>query len=122
MFPSGVWEGFWQQQLWGRQPMSGFHLHFRDGTIDGHGFDMVGRFLISGDFEISTGRIRFEKQYIGRHNVQYEGYPDGEGAILGTWTVTTEYLGQVFTDHGPFGIRPVLPRPTGEEPSLEIGG
>lgn len=122
MYPSGVWDGFWQQQHLGRQTMTAFTLHFRDGTIDGSGCDVVGRFLIHGEYEPADGHIRFVKQYLGRHAVLYAGQPDGEGSILGTWTVVTEYQGQTFTDHGPFRLRPVLPRPTGEEPILEIGG
>ncbi|MCZ2343728.1 MAG: hypothetical protein LC104_18320 [Bacteroidales bacterium] len=122
MYPSGVWEGFWQQNHLGRQAMVGFHLRFDHGTIDGMGSDMVGRFLIHGEYEQSNGHVRFVKQYLNKHAVLYVGQPDGEGSILGTWTITNEYGGRVFTQQGPFGLRPVLPRPTGAEPIQEIGG
>ena len=120
MFPSGVWEGFWEQGNLGKQPMTQFELHFRpDGTISGHGRDMVGRFTFAGDFDPVTGRVEMVKQYLGAHQVQYDGRPDGEGCILGTWTIS-QFGYQ--SDTGSFALKPALKRPTGDEPIQEIRG
>jgi hypothetical protein len=117
MYPSGVWIGFWEQGWYGRQPMKEFELHFRpDGTISGHGVDVVGRFVFSGDWEPKTGRVDMTKQYLKKHQVHYTGTPDGEGSILGTWTI--DYAG--FRDTGPFGMSPHLAKPTDDDPIQEI--
>jgi hypothetical protein len=117
MFPSGVWEGFWEQKGMGRQPMEEFELHFRpDGTIDGSGVDVVGEFTFSGQANPVTGRLRMTKQYLGAHQVQYDGRPDGEGCIVGQWTI--EMYG--FHDTGAFALKPAIARPTGDEPIHEL--
>ena len=63
MFPSGVWEGFWEQAGMGRQPMKQFELHFRpDGTIHGHGLliviDLKRRRAADADLAHLTGDER----------------------------------------------------------------
>jgi hypothetical protein len=114
MYPSGTWIGFWEQSSFGRQAMREFELHFRpDGTVSGHGVDVVGRFVYDGEWDPKTGRVTMTKQYLKKHRVRYEGAPDGEGSILGTWTIDGD-------ESGPFGMSPHLPRPTGDEPILEI--
>ena len=114
MYPSGVWRGFWVQEMYGRQPMEAFELHFHGRDVSGHGRDVIGRFTFSGECNPQTGHLRLVKQYLGRHKVTYRGRPDGEGSILGTW-----HIGEVAS--GPFLIRPVLTRPRGDEPIQEIG-
>lgn len=113
MFPSGVWRGFWVQDRFGRQEMEAFELHFRDGEVTGHGRDVVGRFVFHGEYDERTGHVRMTKQYLGKHQVFYDGRPDGEGSILGKWTISPEWS-------GPFRLHPDVPRPTGDEPIYEI--
>jgi hypothetical protein len=129
MYPSGVWRGFWEQSIYGRQPMADFHLKFRDGTVDGYGIDLIGRFLFYGQYNPDTGRVRMVKRYLGKHEVLYVGVPDGEGSITGTWSIVEsmdddmwsfEKPPPVVTWSGPFLLQPVLGRPTGEEPILEV--
>ncbi len=114
MYPSGRWEGFWVQESLGRQAMRRLYLHFAAGRVTGEGQDVVGRFLFTGRYDEPTGEVRLVKQYIGRHQVLYVGRPDGEGSLQGTWSIGPDWT-------GPFLLRPVLPRPTGEEPIQEIG-
>ena len=117
MFPSGPWEGFWEQEECGRQPMEQFELHFSpDGQVHGSGSDIVGLFHFTGQVELSTGRIQLIKQYLGAHQVFYAGQSDGEGCILGMWTIREPW----FYDTGPFALKPVLRRPTGDEPIEDI--
>jgi hypothetical protein len=115
MYASGVWIGFWEQSVYGRQPMKEFELTFQpDGTVRGKGTDVVGPFLFTGEWDRATGRVALTKQYLGKHQVRYEGQPDGEGSIVGTWTIRG-------SDTGPFGMSPHLAKPTGDEPIHVIG-
>jgi hypothetical protein len=113
MYPSGEWEGFWVQEHWGRQPMRGFRLNFRGGEITGGGRDVIGAFTFAGAYDTTTGRVLMVKQYLGLHRVAYDGTPDGEGSIAGTWSIGTDRTGS-------FLIRPVVPKPSGDEPIREL--
>ena len=114
MYPSGRWDGFWVQEVWGRQAMTPFTLRFVGGVVTGDGTDVVGRFTFGGEYDKSTGEVRMVKQYVGKHAVLYVGRPDGEGSIAGTWRIGEH-------DSGPFLIRPRVARPAGDEPIQEIG-
>lgn len=116
MYPSGRWRGFWEQKEYGLQPMAAFELHFKNGEATGSGVDLIGRFAFRGVYEERTGAVRLVKQYLGKHRVEYDGRPDGEGCIGGTWVIRSH--GQVYT--GPFLLTPDLPKPTGDEPIYEI--
>jgi hypothetical protein len=114
MYPSGRWDGFWVQSHYGRQPMTEFVLRFGDGAISGEGRDVIGPFTFHGSYDPRTGAVEMVKQYLGRHRVLYVGQPDGEGSILGTWRIGHH-------QSGSFLLRPVLSKPSGEEPIQEIG-
>jgi hypothetical protein len=116
MYPSGLWDGFWQQTGWGRQAMREFHLAFSSDRISGQGTDVVGPFTISGTLDRSTGGVAFRKQYVGAHAVTYIGRPDGEGSILGTWTIDNGYAKY----EGSFLIKPVVKRDEGWDEIREI--
>ena len=114
MYPSGRWDGFWVQEMLGRRAMTPFYLHFANGNVTGEGKDVVGLFTFSGRYDEATGQIRLVKQYLGKHQVLYVGQPDGEGSIAGIWSIGTD-------NTGPFLLRPMFTKPTGEEPIAEIG-
>lgn len=114
MYPSGAWEGEWFQGAFGRQRMEAFRLQFAGGRVTGSGRDVVGRFHFAGEYDEATGRITLVKQYVGRHRVLYDGRPDGEGSIAGTWSIGPEWT-------GPFVLRPVVARPAEDAPIVEIG-
>jgi hypothetical protein len=103
-YPSGNWDGFWQQTGYGRQSMREFTLMFSGTTVVGRGTDLVGPFTIRGTVDPASGRVAFRKQYVGRHHVDYVGQPDGEGCILGTWNLGTDWADL----EGSFLLRPVL--------------
>lgn len=113
MYPSGEWEGFWVQELYGRQPMTAFTLRFAGGAITGGGTDVIAAFKFRGRYDAATGAVVLVKQYRRRHRVTYRGAPDGEGSIAGTWSIGDQWT-------GPFLIRPVVKRPRGDEPIQEI--
>jgi hypothetical protein len=114
MYQSGQWEGFWVQELFGRQAMTPFFLTFDGGNVTGRGTDIIGRFTFVGEYDQKTGHITLVKQYIGKHQVVYVGQPDGEGSIQGMWNI-----GQL--EKGPFLIRPAIKKPRGDEPIQEVG-
>jgi len=63
------------------------HVNLWNNQITGHGRDdAVGEFNISGRFE-NNGQVRFTKQYVGQHAVEYEGTYDGNRIISGQWKI-----------------------------------
>lgn len=111
MFPSGPWSGIWQQEGWGRQPMWAFQLKFQKGSIKGSGSDVIGSFAIFGEWDSKTGSMRFAKKYTNAHTVIYNGKPDGEGGITGTWIIQNDW----GKNEGSFSLKPILPPATGRE-------
>ncbi|MBL8823096.1 MAG: hypothetical protein JNJ77_10950 [Planctomycetia bacterium] len=112
MYPSGLWRGFWEQQYFGRQFMDDFTLKFHNGSISGGGKDIVGLFVIKGEYD--QGQISFVKQYIGKHKVVYTGQYDGEGSIHGTWVIPGD-------SKGPFSLSPSPYQAKADDPIQEIG-
>ena len=106
----GVWHGFWEQEDWGRQPMEAFELHFRGGAATGRGRTWSGRSPSAANTTTRPARFALVKQYLGKHQVLYVGRPDGEGCILGKWTVTGSFDGHgSMVTTGPFRVTPGLP-------------
>jgi hypothetical protein len=112
MYPSGLWRGYWEQAIFGRQPMNDFALRFADGVVEGEGRDIVGRFTFRGSYD-DRGNVVMVKQYLGAHRVLYRGCYDGEGTISGVWSV-----GDFWT--GPFALSPVRSRPARDAPIQDI--
>jgi hypothetical protein len=108
MYPSGTWRGYWEQEVWGRQPMGPLVLRFADGRIEGEGRDVIGPFVFEGEYD-DHGSIRMIKQYLGRHQVLYQGTYDGEGTIFGRWSITPFWS-------GPFALSPVVGKPPADAP------
>lgn len=112
MYPSGLWRGFWEQQFYGRQFMEDFTLRFADGIVSGGGKDIIGLFVVKGEY--TDGQINFVKQYVGRHKVIYTGQYDGEGSIHGTWVIPGD-------TKGPFSLSPSPYQSKPDDPIQEIG-
>lgn len=111
MFPSGRWKGFWEQPGLGREWMQPLDLHFVDGHIHGQGCDCVGLFRFTGTYT-PDGKLSLVKQYLGQHQVFYEGHVDGEGTIRGQWSISGIF-------YGPFMLHPEVD--VAELPISEIG-
>jgi hypothetical protein len=109
----GRWKGFWEQIVWGRQPMHDLLLSFNDGAIHGSGRDIIGPFTFQGVFDAATGAVVMTKKYVGRHTVQYHGQYDGEGSIFGRWSIGAEWS-------GPFALALEREAPSGDEPIRQI--
>jgi hypothetical protein len=104
-FPSGRWVGFFVQKHppVGKQWME-LRLTFRSGTVTGEGRDLVGRFLVDGNYDLSNGHCRWTKTYLGRHDVHYAGFNEGKG-IWGGWEIPVGAASTVRL-HGGFHIWP----------------
>jgi hypothetical protein len=86
-FPSGPWVGFFLQPYppTGKQWME-LRLKFRGGLLAGEGRDIVGEFVVSGQYDVADGRCSWTKTYRGKHDVSYSGFNEGKG-IWGTWEI-----------------------------------
>jgi hypothetical protein len=100
MFPSGRWKGFWECGGLGRRWMEPLTLRFAHRRVDGEGEDCVGRFTFAGSYT-DSGVLSLVKQYEGRHAVRYEGRAEGEGAVVGQWSIGPAWF-------GPFALMPVI--------------
>ena len=79
-------EGWWEQDWYGRQPMTKLRIAFESNRIHGSGVDIVGPFSLSGIIG-DGGAVVIQKQYIGSHCVEYVGAYDGEGSMAGEWRI-----------------------------------
>ncbi len=96
-FPSGEWSGFYIEKHRNERGWMHLYLTFADGQIRGEGTDYVGPWVANGTYQESTGNCRWTKQYVGRHQVWYEGQYS-ENGIQGSW--------QIINTDGPFHIWP----------------
>ena len=106
-FPSGRWVGFFIQKYMppGKHPTELF-LTFAGGVLNGEGRDWVGQYTVHGRYDLADGRCRWVKQYVGKHDVHYDGYNEGQG-IWGSWRIPGSAA------HGGFHIWPDnMPDPT----------
>src|SRR5262245_44201683 len=108
--PSGPWTGYFLMPTTGsRRHATSLRLTFANGSMSGDGRDWVGAFTIAGTYDLSDGKCIWTKQYIGKHNVYYSGYNEGQG-IWGTWDIPNN-LGIAWK--GGFHIWPEeMPDPT----------
>ncbi len=100
-FPSGEWNGFFIQPGSRQRFVMEMFLEFCDARMSGGGDDIVGKFTISGRYDLETGRCSWAKQYVGQHCVDYGGVSREQG-IVGGWTIQGAAPGW----QGPFFIWP----------------
>lgn len=114
MYPSGTWRGYWDQSIYGRQPMGPLVLRFHAGRIEGEGRDIIGPFTFAGEYD-EHGAVRMVKQYHGRlnHQVFYHGTYDGEGTIFGEWRIPPIWSGS-------FALSPVAGKPPADAPIEDL--
>jgi hypothetical protein len=88
-FPSGPWTGFYNYGRSAQKHRMDLVLAFADRTISGDGNDDIGRFLVTGHFDETSGECYWTKTYIGGHDVYYRGFREREG-IWGLWELPNE--------------------------------
>jgi len=91
-FPSGPWTGFFLQPTRPGRHWMELELTFREGHVRGDGRDSVGSFRLTGRYDVSDGKCRWTKTYLGEHSLSYQGYNEGKG-IWGTWEMTSDWRG-----------------------------
>ena len=79
------------------------HLTFAQGVMTGEGRDWVGNFIVRGGYATADGKCHWNKRYVGKHDVFYQGFNEGKG-IWGTWEIAGD-SGSVSL-HGGFHIWP----------------
>jgi hypothetical protein len=89
-------------------------LNFDEGKVQGAGIDNPGHFVIDGSYDGVSSRLRWVKQYVGKHSVQYEGRYEGD-EIIGTWSLAQDVQG-AGSKGGEFRIWPL---PDGQYPGDE---
>ena len=97
LFPSGPWMGFYNYSPKDKHRMD-LDLTFATGKMSGDGNDDIGRFTISGQYDVKSLECAWTKTYVGSHSVFYRGFREGKG-IWGTWEITP-------FNHGGFHIWP----------------
>jgi hypothetical protein len=94
-------------------------LTFQSGKLAGQGRDWVGRFAISGAYDVGDGRCQWRKSYERRHDVFYAGFNEGKG-IWGGWEIRNTPVAGVRL-HGGFHIWPEgMSNPSGSTLEVEL--
>eukprot|EP00741_Cyanophora_paradoxa_P011370 tig00020556_g10983.t1 len=84
-FLSGTWIGYYEY-LNGQRDEITMDLNMAGGLVRSVGSDALGRFEIDGQFDPTSLEIKFTKQYIGMHRIEYLGFSDGN-CIRGDWEI-----------------------------------
>ena len=63
------------------------YMSFDDGKIKGEGTDYVGPWVAEGTYELESGKCNWVKQYLGKHQVVYQGQVSDQG-IMGQWNIS----------------------------------
>jgi hypothetical protein len=90
-FPSGPWVGFFLDGRVRQRQWMELGLTFVNGRMSGWGRDAVGKFGLTGSYDLEAGKCRFRKTYIGRHTVGYDGHNEGRG-VWGVWEIAEDNL------------------------------
>eukprot|EP00033_Pygsuia_biforma_P003996 GCRY01004376.1.p1 GENE.GCRY01004376.1~~GCRY01004376.1.p1 ORF type:complete len:456 (+),score=103.62 GCRY01004376.1:126-1493(+) len=92
-FKTGWWQGRFIYSTGGSDPFS-MNVTMVVGVVSGYGSDCVGDFFIHGTFSEADLTIKWDKQYVGQHNVIYDGKYDAEsGLVKGTWQIPGNWGG-----------------------------
>ena len=87
-FPTGPWTGFFLQPnvYRGRCRMT-LSLAFAAGRIQGAGADIVGKFVMTGRYDLDSGECWITKTYSNGSDIHYRGYNEDSKGIWGVWEV-----------------------------------
>lgn len=95
MYEGGTCTGYYVYNNNKKEDMSFSYFTMRNGRVRGQGDDPVGAFTICGTFDKTKMTLQFDKQYVGKHLVKYNGkitgtpgktlVVDGKWNIPGSW-------------------------------------
>lgn len=83
LLPSGEWEGFYLYPGNSHRHDMKLVLHFRQGQLDGSGWDDIGSFFFAGNYDTGVMQASWVKRY-STHEIGYSGHID-ENGIWGHW-------------------------------------
>jgi hypothetical protein len=84
---TGRWLGYYEH--YGDRHNMEMDLVFDEGTLSGHGDDVIGPFQIQGAYN-EDGHVRWKKMYIGQHDVEYGGIVS-DFVIRGGWFLSGQF-------------------------------
>lgn len=67
-------------------------MRFGSGRIVGEGNDGIGSFVIRGRYNVRTGECQWDKGYLGKHSVHYDGILVAK-VIQGSWQIDNKWTG-----------------------------
>ena len=91
-FVSGPWLGFFTYASGPTKRRMELALRFGSGRIVGEGNDGIGAFVIRGSYSVRTGECQWNKGYLGKHSVHYDGMLVGK-VIQGHWQIDNKWTG-----------------------------
>ncbi|CDW75855.1 UNKNOWN [Stylonychia lemnae] len=98
------WSGFWIMAA-DKGEMNFERLHIAKEIVYGKGNDQIGDFIIFGKYEYSNGKMKFRKQYIGKHFVTYIGVISNQGkTVKGDWKIKSQNKGEEPIATGTFEL------------------
>jgi hypothetical protein len=87
-FPSGPWKGFFlQPEVFASRCRMSLTLTFSENKIQGYGSDVVGKFVMTGRYDLDSGECWITKSYRTGHDIVYKGYNEEGKGIWGTWEI-----------------------------------
>ena len=95
--PAGEWTGFYTEFHRPERSWMNLFLQTQGHVLKAEGTDYVGPWTAQGDYDPDSGEAQWVKNYIGKHQVSYQG-TYRNGCISGTW--------QIGFIEGPFTIWP----------------
>ena len=69
------------------------YLEFENQQIKGEGTDYVGPWTLLGSYDANETACRWVKQYVGQHQVTYQGQIGDQG-IMGQWDIDQRLRGE----------------------------
>jgi len=111
---SGEWVGYYMYQGIAKKLPMHLTLQFGEGKVKGAGIDGPGQFVIDGVYDDANSSVTLNKQYIGKHNLQYRGHFQSD-EILGDWSLTQDGR----TMNGTIRIWPLLDGIYGDDETLQ---
>jgi len=99
LWVSGEWTGFYLEPHHDRRGWMHLYLEFQSpvrdrGVVRGEGTDYVGPWNLSGIYLPADNKVTWDKRYVGRHIVHYQGV-GGQNGVTGQWSIGG-YLGGQF--------------------------
>lgn len=91
-FATGLWKGFFMYKGKSSRDDTSMDVTMVAGIVAGYGTDTVGDFHVQGTYSDDNLSITWDKSYIGKHVVYYNGTLKGN-TITGEWHTSASWYG-----------------------------